>query len=101
MEVMTLSQGSESERGAEGWRSEFKCETCRAWTGRPPLTYEQVRTGLGENARLFGDYKVTHGCYFCTGDDGEPWHVPITRLEWGAGEVCEFYRETRRPAIGP
>lgn len=74
-----------------GWREEYECEKCRAWTGQPPVP---VRQGT-ELAKSLGlrDFRLTHACHFRTGPDGRKHHIPTTVLETADGQVVHWIPE--------
>jgi hypothetical protein len=64
------------------WREEFECPTCRAWTGKPPITFGQLK----ESPPDF-DYRASHACYYWTDAGGRSHHIPTTVLEWEGGRI--------------
>lgn len=86
----TTDPGDES----DDWRDEFTCESCRAWTGKPPMRIRDVQT---EVLKRFpgAEYKVEHGCHFRKGRDGAILHIPTTTLDLD-GQSFEWLPEVPR-----
>jgi hypothetical protein len=81
MEVIPMEERSSP--AADGdWRDEFECETCRAWTGKPPLALAIVEASFRE--RFPGvPFRVSHACHLRTDGEGNRHHIPTTVIEIG------------------
>ena len=67
------------------WRSEFECEACRAWQGRPPVPIREARRLLESQGLC--DFQLEHACLFRKNEDGGSEHVPTTVLRAGGVEA--------------
>ncbi len=67
------------------WRSEFECDECRAWQGRPPVPIREARELL--ESQGLRDFELVHACLLRKSKDGGSDHVPTTALRAGGVET--------------
>ncbi len=67
------------------WRSEFECEQCKAWQGKPPVPIRKARELL--ESQGLRDFQLEHACLLRENTEGGSDHVPTTVLRAGGVET--------------
>ena len=67
------------------WRSEFDCEECRRWSGKPPVPIREATALLRESG--LRDFELVHACCFREAAHGAVLHIPTTVLRVDGSET--------------